>query len=86
LDTACTSKRTHSVSIIKGEGKVHPRTGHEGPEGKETYSSTLSLPSVLDWGWVVNAMPWQLYPPAYLTEKSHSSPYQTMVTTVWFHW
>jgi hypothetical protein len=21
-------------SEVKGEGKVHPRTGHEGPEGK----------------------------------------------------
>jgi len=29
-----------------GIGKVHPRTGHEGPEGE--YSSTLSLTSALD--------------------------------------
>jgi hypothetical protein len=27
---------------------VHPRTGHEGPEGEQRYSSTLSLTSVLD--------------------------------------
>jgi len=33
----------------KGRGKVHPRTGHEGPEGEGTYSSTLSLTSALDW-------------------------------------
>ena len=32
----------------KGKGKVHPRTGHEGPEGQKKYSSTLSLTSVLD--------------------------------------
>ena len=32
----------------KGKGKVHPRTGHEGPKGKQRYSSTLSLTSALD--------------------------------------
>jgi len=30
---------------VKGKGKVHPRTGHEGPEGEQMYSSTL--PSTL---------------------------------------
>ena len=30
----------------KGKGKVHPRTGHEGPEG-EKYSSTLPSTSTL---------------------------------------
>jgi hypothetical protein len=38
--------------VGKGKGKVngnvHPRTGHEGPEGEEMYSSTLSLTSALD--------------------------------------
>jgi hypothetical protein len=33
---------------VKGKGKVHPRTGHEGPEGEQMYSSTLSLTSALD--------------------------------------
>ena len=32
----------------KGEGKVHPRTGHEGPEVELRYSSTLSSTSALD--------------------------------------
>jgi len=32
------------------KGKVHPRTGHEGPEGEWSYSSTLSLTSALDVG------------------------------------
>jgi hypothetical protein len=27
---------------------MHPRTGHEGPEGEYTYSSSLSLTSMLD--------------------------------------
>ena len=31
-----------------GKCKVHPITGHEGPEGEQTYSSTLSLNSALD--------------------------------------
>jgi hypothetical protein len=30
----------------KGKGKIHPRTGHEGPEGE--YSSALCLTSALD--------------------------------------
>ena len=29
---------------------VHPRTGHEGPNRGQRYSSTLSLTSALDWG------------------------------------
>jgi len=32
----------------KGEVKVHPRTGHEGPDVAYRHSSTLSLTSVLD--------------------------------------
>jgi hypothetical protein len=30
-----------------GKSKFHPRTGHEGPEGEERYSCTLSLTSEL---------------------------------------
>ena len=48
--------------MVKIEGKVHPRTGHEGPEGKKTYGSTLSLTMALDGGWVDSTMPWPLYP------------------------
>ena len=33
---------------IKVRGEVRPRTGHEGPEGEYSYSSTISLTSVLD--------------------------------------
>jgi hypothetical protein len=40
------------ISSIR-KSKVRPRTGHEGPEGKYRYSSTLSLTFVLDeGGWV----------------------------------
>jgi hypothetical protein len=34
----------------KGKGKVLPITGHEGPEGEQRYSSTLSLTLSLDEG------------------------------------
>ena len=33
---------------IKGKGKVHPRTGYEGPDWVYRYISTLSLTSALD--------------------------------------
>jgi len=36
------------VVCCKSKGKVHPRTGHEGPEGEKRYSRTLSLTSALD--------------------------------------
>ena len=34
--------------MVKFKGTVHPRTGHEGPEGEQKYSSTLSLTLALD--------------------------------------
>ena len=37
-------------SVYKGKGKGHPRTGHEGPEVQQMYSSTISLTSALDVG------------------------------------
>ena len=33
---------------VKGKGKVHPRTGHEGPEREQIYSSTLPSTSALN--------------------------------------
>ena len=36
--------------IVSKVREVHPRTGHEGPEGEQRYSSTLSLTSALDGG------------------------------------
>ena len=36
----------------KGKGKIHPRTGHELPDGEQRYSSTLSLTLALgEGGW-----------------------------------
>jgi len=53
----------HELIKVKETCKVHPITGHEGPEGEWRYSSTLSLTSTIDWRWVVNIMPRPLYPP-----------------------
>ena len=36
------------VCTSKGKGTVHPRTGHNDPEGEQMYSSTLPLISALD--------------------------------------
>ena len=47
--------------FIKGKGKDHPRTGHEGPKGEYRYSSTLSLTSALEGGCEINARPQPLY-------------------------
>ena len=38
-----TLRRLHEM----GKGKVHPRTGHEGPEGEQMYSSTPPSTSAL---------------------------------------
>ena len=40
--------RSFLTSDGKGKGKDHPRADHEGPEGEYTYSSNLSLTSVLE--------------------------------------
>ena len=41
------------VCEVSTQYKVHPRTGHKGPEEESEYNSTLSLTSALDWvGWV----------------------------------
>ena len=38
------------IASLKGgkKGQAYPRTGHEGPEREQKYSSTLSLTSVVD--------------------------------------
>ena len=41
----------------KGKGKVHPRTGHEGPEREQMYGSTLPSTSALDGGGSSTARP-----------------------------
>jgi len=46
----------------KGKGKVHPRTGLQGPEMEWRYSSTFFFNFGARWVWVVNATPRPLYP------------------------
>ena len=48
--------------------KVHPRTDHEGPEGEQKYSCTLSLTSALDEGG------WSTSHPSGLTAEKDSLP------------
>ena len=50
--------------ILNGKGKVHPRTGHEGPKTEQRYSSTLSLTSTIDEGG------WSRPCPGYLTVRN----------------
>jgi len=40
----------HTQRRSQVRGKDHPRTGHEGPKGEYSYSSTLSLTSAANWG------------------------------------
>jgi rRNA maturation protein Nop10 len=52
------------------KGKIHPRTGHGGPDGEKRYSCTLSLTSVLDGGrWSTprpgHFTPWNTRYPSY---------------------
>jgi len=44
------------------KGKVHPRIGHEGPEGEQRYSSTLSLTSAPDKGGRSTPLPGRYTP------------------------
>jgi hypothetical protein len=46
----------------RDKGKVHPRTDHEVPQGKNSNISNLSLTSALKGRGVVKAMPQPLYP------------------------
>ena len=52
----------NEIDVGKVKGTVHPRTGHDDPDGEQRYSCTLSLTSALDGGWVVNATPRPPYP------------------------
>jgi hypothetical protein len=41
-------ERSDKMSTLLLLINLHPRTDHEGPEGEQRYSSTLSLTSLLD--------------------------------------
>jgi hypothetical protein len=47
-------KRNCYEIVDKGKGNIRPGKGHEGPEGEQRFSSTLSLTSTLDkGGWLM---------------------------------
>jgi hypothetical protein len=50
------------TNYTKGKGKGHPRTGQEGPEGEQRYSSTLSLTLALDEGGLSTPRPGRFIP------------------------
>jgi len=51
---------------VRVKGKVHPRTGHEGPEGECRYSSTLFFNLGADGGG------WSTPCPGHLTPRKES--------------
>ena len=65
--TVTTSRMLH-YSKSKGKGKVHPRTGHEGPEGEKVCSSTLPSTSALDGGG------WSMPRPSCFTPRKTQYP------------
>ena len=42
---------------FRSKDNIHPRTSHEGPDGKQRYSSTISLTSALDGRRMFNTTP-----------------------------
>jgi len=50
MEAAVSSEPSAPLYQPKCKGTLHPRTGHEGPEGEQRYSFTLSLLSALTWG------------------------------------
>ena len=52
---------TQRLAPTSQNKRVHPRTGHDGPEVEYMYSSTLTLTSALYGGWVFKATPRPLY-------------------------
>jgi hypothetical protein len=64
---------------IKGNGKGHRRTGHEGPEGDQMYSPTLPSTSALDWGGCSAPRPGRFTPgkdPVPIVEEAGCPPSQ----------
>ena len=60
LKTDTTLKNLQKL-LFTIENYTSPRTGHEGPDGEYSYSSSLSLTSTLDGGWVLNVTHRPLY-------------------------
>jgi hypothetical protein len=50
MKTQQKSYKTTRRHVLEDINKVHPTTGHEGPEGEYRHTSTLSLTSALDGG------------------------------------
>jgi len=70
----------HFLLYVSFSLQSSPLTGLKGQEQVWRYTSTLSLILGLDKGWVVNAMPWLLYPwerdPVPITQEAGWAPWQ----------
>ena len=49
--------QTNVTLYFQDKGNIHLRTGHEGPEGEQMYSSTVYLITSLNEEWVINDTP-----------------------------
>jgi len=56
------------------KGKIHPRTGYEGPEGEKRYSCTLSLTLALDGGRLSTTRPSHFTPKKYTAPIVYETP------------
>ena len=56
------SDRTQYFETSGSKCRVHPRTGHGGPEGEQRYSFTLSLTSAVDRGGWLSLHPGRFTP------------------------
>jgi hypothetical protein len=68
VDVTPKSNMTNRRSRDVCGNEVHPRTGHEGSEGEQMCSSTLSLTSALDGGG------WSTPRPGRLTPRKNQVP------------
>jgi len=64
MSTGCKTNSNSLSPTVYGY-EVHSRTGHEGPEGEQMYSSSLSLTSALDGGEWTTPRPGHFTPEKY---------------------
>jgi hypothetical protein len=74
-----------SIALFRGEGKVYPTTGHEGPEVEWSYRATLSLTSALYGGGWSMPMGKNRYPLHYmcLQRKAINNPKKMLVIDIY---
>jgi hypothetical protein len=56
------NSKNGAKGILKGTGKVRPRTNYDGPEGQQRCRSALSLTSAIDGGGCLRPRPGRFIP------------------------